>query len=159
MCGYISGVAFHGVLKPAHECTVESGQLLGVACSLKWRLMLGSPMVAPVILMMYIFTQPESPRWSIGRGLDLNAAGKPHEAKMCFQEAFAAFVKLRHTKLQAARDMFLVYHQLANEKEVLKHSRARSKWYKKGVFELVTQPRNRKAFVASLTCMFAQQFW
>ena len=57
--------------------------------------------------------------------------------------------------------MFLIYHLLEREQEAVKHARRDpdKKWVEKGVFELVTIRRNRRALVASLTCMFAQQFW
>lgn len=168
MCGYVAGVAFQNVLntdcpKPSASNPIlepaETSKLLGVGCSLKWRLMIGSPLVAPIILMMYVFTQPESPRWSIGKGHECMAKGKIQRARSHYQEAFEALVKLRHTKIQAARDMFLVYYQLKEQKKAMELHRRNASWYEKGVFELLTNRRNRRAFIASLTCMFAQQFW
>lgn len=163
MCGYIAGAAFQNVLTSESDCRLSSSshdsRLLGTGCSLKWRLMLGSPMVAPVILMMYIFTQPESPRWLIGRGHKLEDNNQIAKAKKLYQEAFDALLRLRYTKLQAARDMFLLYHQLEKQRNELKKDRENARWFNNSVFELVTDPRNRRAFLASLICMFAQQFW
>lgn len=165
MCGYISGVAFRSVLTDASKCQygLPDIDMLGIGCSLKWRLMLGSPVVAPIVLMMYIFTQPESPRWLVGRGHILRIKPDPDrhadKAKSNYRDAFEGLIKLRHTKLQAARDMFLIYWQLLRQAEAMEIHRKNNKWYENGVFELLTNARNRRAFVASLTCMFAQQFW
>lgn len=170
MCGYLSGIAFHGVLGD-DTGTVDPDQgiqsaLLGVNCSLKWRLMIGSPCVAPCIVLLYIFTQPESPRWLIARGhgnyqpVDDNPERNAY-AQRCYREAFETFLRLRHTKLQAARDMFLVYHQLNDERREVKdrNEKQHIPFYRKNAFELVSVRRNRRALIASLTCMFAQQFW
>jgi MFS family permease len=126
-----------------------------------WRYMLASPMVAPIILAMYIFTQPESPRWTIAKGHEARDGENASRAKAYYQQAFDALVALRHTKVQASRDLFLIYYLLENEKEEVKAVRMdpNKSWYQKGVFELFTKRRNRRALTANLICMFAQQFW
>lgn len=142
MLGTISGVAFHNVGKN------------------NWRFILASPMVAPIILAAYIYTQHESPRWLIHRGHQFARDEKPNSAKVEYQKAWEAFQKLRLNDLQASRDMFDVFHRLRNERQEL--SRASDtpgrRWKRKGFLELLTVPRNRRATIASLVCMFAQQF-
>lgn len=163
MLGYITGVALRNVGAATDDCpaTAESSTLLAAPCSLRWRLMIGSPMVAPILLMLYIFTLPESPRWLIAKGHRLRQNEKlPKRAKPYYKEAFEGLIKLRHTKLQAARDMFLIYHLLEREQQMVTLERDNAtRWYQGTAFQLVSIRRNRRALIASLTCMFAQQFW
>lgn len=163
MLGYLAGVAFRNVGAAIDQChsNKDSATLLATSCSLRWRLMIGSPMVAPVLLMLYIFTQPESPRWLIAKAHRLRTnEGLKKRAKPYYKEAFAGLMKLRHTKLQAARDMFLIYHLLELEQDMVRKERDKAtRWYQKTAFQLISIRRNRRALIASLTCMFAQQFW
>ena len=146
MLGYLPGVAFQSVDTHAN---------------MNWKLMIASPMVAPIILAMYVYILPESPRWLVAKAHHARNDGKTELAKTLYHYAFEALVKLRHTKLQAARDMFLIYHLLETERKEVNDVRrdATKRWYKKGVFELLIFRRNRRALFASLICMFAQQFW
>ena len=115
--------------------------LLSVQCSLNWRLMLASPMVLPLIAAAYVFTLPESPRWLLL---------KARQGKTGYYEkAFRSLCRLRHSRLQAARDLFLMHHLLDGE-EKIKQNRNR-------FVELWSVGRNRRALVASLTVMFLQQ--
>lgn len=127
MCGYISGVIF--------------------AESENWRLVIGSPCIFPVVVCAYVYTLPESPRWL------LQAARRSKDQKSrqkLYQKAWRSFERLRRSKIQAARDMFLVYHMLENEEKIRsQHNR---------FAELFTNPRNRRAIVASTICLFFQQF-
>ena len=163
MLGYLTGVALRNVGAAAEVCypTADSTKLLATPCSLKWRLMIGSPAVAPILLMLYIFTLPESPRWLIAKGHRLRCNERlPKTARRYYKEAFEGLMKLRHTKLQAARDMFLIYHLLEREQQMVSHERDNARrWYQSIAFQLVSIRRNRRALIASLTCMFAQQFW
>lgn len=96
----------------------------------------------PIIVVLYIYTQPESPRWLLRQA---------HLGKTCnYESAFLALCRLRHTKLQAARDLFLINYQLKEENRIRKTQ--------KPFLELFTTARNRRAFIASVTCMFFQQF-
>lgn len=160
MLGYLTGVALGNVGADCPD-TAESSTLLTTPCSLRWRLMIGSPMVAPILLMLYIFTLPESPRWLIAKGHRLRCNERlPTRAKPYYREAFEGLIKLRQTKLQAARDMFLIYHLLEREQQMVTHERDNAtRWYQGTAFQLVSIRRNRRALIASLTCMFAQQFW
>lgn len=163
MLGYLTGVALQKVGAAVDDCSSDSDQqkLLAPPCSLRWRLMIGSPMVAPILLMLYIFTQPESPRWLIAKGHRLRRNERlVNRAKSYYTNAFEGLIKLRHTELQAARDMFLVYHLLEKEQDMVTKERDRAtRWYHHLVFHLVVIRRNRRALIASLSCMFAQQFW
>lgn len=146
MLGYIAGVAFAGINDGANRTICpEDGNatlLLSARCSLNWRLMLASPMVLPLIVVAYIYTLPESPRWLLMK------ARKGNRGK--YEEAFMALCKLRYTKLQAARDLFLINHLLEGEDQIFKDT--------KPFTELFTVGRNRRALTASVICMFLQQF-
>lgn len=144
MCGYIAGVVLAGVREGANKdiCNAEAGNLLSAQCSLNWRLMLASPMILPLFVVAYIFTLPESPRWLLMK------ARKGNKKK--YEEAFEALCKLRHTKLQAGRDLFLIDHLLEGEDEIMKQQRP--------FLELFTLGRNRRALIASVITMFLQQF-
>lgn len=144
MLGYIAGVIFRNVLQgDSKTCLPDASRerLLSVQCSLNWRLMLASPMLLPLIAAAYVFTLPESPRWLLL---------KARQGKTAYYEkAFRSLCKLRHSRLQAARDLFLMHHLLDGE-EKIKQNRNR-------FVELWTVDRNRRALVASLTVMFLQQ--
>jgi MFS family permease len=166
MLGYLAGVALGGIVPGGTEAChsiATNDTLLAKGCSLNWRLILGSPMIAPIVLAMYIYTQPESPRWLIAKGHKYKLEGGKKEAisRARYMSAWNALVKLRHEDVQAARDMFLMYHLLEMEQREVKEDRRikKTKWYQKGVLELVTVNRNWRALRASLICMFAQQFW
>ena len=67
-------------------------------------------------------------------------------------EAFKSFCRLRNSELQAARDLYYVHCQLAEEMQVLKGSNYFSRF-----MELFTIPRVRRATLASFVVMIAQQ--
>ncbi|KAI4282916.1 MAG: hypothetical protein L6R38_002581 [Xanthoria sp. 2 TBL-2021] len=145
MLGYVAGVAFRSVLDGGSDgCSNDRpvGILLGIRCSLNWRLMLASPMILPLVAVAYVYTLPESPRWLLSNARQ----GKTQN----FEGAFSALCKLRHTRLQAARDLFLMDHLLDNEEHIKQNHNI--------FFELWSVPRNRRALVASLILMFFQQF-
>jgi hypothetical protein len=101
-------------------------------------------MVLPLIVAAYVYTLPESPRWL------LNRAHKKGEGKR-YEEAFDSLVRLRPTRLQAARDLFLIHHELL---ELDKVATGRPKW---PLTTLFTDGRSARALLASVTCMFFQQ--
>ncbi|GAA6059574.1 hypothetical protein JCM10212_000630 [Sporobolomyces blumeae] len=103
---------------------------------LNWRLMLGSASFPAFIVMVQVFFVPESPRWLIGRGR--------------YVEAYNALCRLRHTKLQAARDLFMINALLEEEANIATGRSA--------IVELFSVPRNRRAALASGIVMFMQQF-
>ena len=149
MLGYIAGVIFRNVLEgDSTTCTDYNATpqptkdfLLSFQCSLNWRLMLASPMVLPLIAAAYVFTLPESPRWLLLKARQGKTA--------YYAKAFDSLCDLRHSNLQAARDLFLIHHLLDGE-EAIKKGRNR-------FFELWSVDRNRRALIASLTVMFLQQ--
>ncbi|KAF9264194.1 hypothetical protein L218DRAFT_926497 [Marasmius fiardii PR-910] len=104
---------------------------------LNWRLMLGSAGVPALLLAAQVYFCPESPRWYMLKGR--------------YRDAFNSLARLRHTKLQAARDIFYIHVLLEAEKDINAHRRNR-------FFELFTVPRNRRATAASFIVMFMQQF-
>ena len=69
-----------------------------------------------------------------------------------YPKAFRSLLRLRHSELQAARDMYLVHVQLELEKSIV---RADSFFRRFG--ELFSIPRVRRATMASGTVMLAQQ--
>ena len=144
MLGYIAGVIFRDVLQgDSAICDPRSSRetLLSVQCSLNWRLMLASPMLLPLIAAAYVFTLPESSRWLLL---------KARQGKVeYYEKAFRSLCKLRHSRLQAARDLFLMHHLLDGE-EKIKQNRNR-------FVELWSVDRNRRALVASLIVMLLQQ--
>eukprot|EP00918_Siedleckia_nematoides_P069654 GHVU01151896.1.p1 GENE.GHVU01151896.1~~GHVU01151896.1.p1 ORF type:complete len:615 (+),score=34.93 GHVU01151896.1:263-2107(+) len=103
---------------------------------LAWRLMLGSTVVAPVIVCGMIYFAPESPRWYMSKGR--------------VAEAFEAIRRLRFCDLQAARDLYYMAELLAIEK-----SQTEGRNLLKDMF---TVPRVRRAAQASGLVMFMQQF-
>lgn len=145
MCGYIAGVVLAGVRDGMNTdiCNAKAQNLLSSQCSLNWRLMLASPMVLPLFVVAYVFTLPESPRWLLKKA-------RKDKSQKKYEEAFEALCKLRHTKLQAARDLFLIDHLLAGEEQIMEQQRP--------FFELFTEGRNRRALTASVITMFLQQF-
>lgn len=69
-----------------------------------------------------------------------------------YQDAFASFVRLRNSEIQAARDMYYVHCQLVEEFKILKGSNYVSRFT-----ELFTIPRIRRATLASWVVMIGQQ--
>lgn len=104
--------------------------------------MLASPMILPLIVCIYIYFVPESPRWLLAK------AQQGDEEK--YQKAFAALCSLRYTKIQAARDLFTIHHALKAQREKMKMV--------KPLRELFTVGRNRRALTASVLVMIFQQF-
>lgn len=110
-------------------------------------------MVAPVVLALYIFTQPESPRWLLAKAHKIEDKKK---ASKYYRSVFHSLTRLRDCQLLAARDMLLIHYRLLIEDKL--QSEADTAWYKRGVYELFSIRRNRRAMVASLILMFFQQF-
>ncbi|KAL2014458.1 hypothetical protein VTN00DRAFT_1983 [Thermoascus crustaceus] len=103
---------------------------------LNWRLMLGSAMFPAVLVCFFVFACPESPRWYMNKGR--------------YDKAYQAMCRLRHSRLQAARDVFYIHTLLEAESNM--------KLGQNKVLELITVPRNRRALIASEIVMFMQQF-
>ncbi|GAA5943845.1 hypothetical protein JCM1841_004365 [Sporobolomyces salmonicolor] len=126
MLGTVSSLAFYHVPEPT------SANITG----LNWRLMLGSACLPAFFVMAQVFFCPESPRWLIGRGR--------------YVDAYKSLCRLRHTKLQAARDLFMINALLEEEANIATGRSA--------IIELFAVARNRRAALASGIVMFMQQF-
>jgi hypothetical protein len=105
-------------------------------------------MVAPVLLAMYIYTQPESPRWLLAKAH--KTADKKKSAQY-YDRVFQSLKRLRNGKLLAARDMILIHYRLLKEDELRRE--AKTIWCRRGVYELFSIRRNRRAVTASLIVM------
>lgn len=121
-------------------------------------------MVAPFILFLLLFSQPESPRWHLQQAFKrLKRAGdtqyeEPNDrlednARRHFKKAYMALDTLRYNDLETGRDFFLLWYLL---KDKTKNSGMSSG--SKRMFDLVKKPRCYHAFTAGLTVMFLQQF-
>lgn len=102
-----------------------------------WRYQLGSAFI-PALPLMFIYLVPESPRWLM--------------RKKRYPKAFASLCRLRHSKLQAARDLYYVHVQLQLENQVVRGDNFFTR-----LIELFTVPRLKRATLASGTVMLAQQ--
>ena len=112
-----------------------------------------SQMIPPFILAMYIFNQPESPRWLLAKA---QKTGNKKRKSKYYKTVFQDLTKLRNSELLAARDMILMNYRLKKEEELRKL--ANTIWYRRGIYELFSKRRNRRAVTASLIVMFFQQF-
>lgn len=110
-------------------------------------------MIPPIVLAMYIFTQPESPRWLLAKAHKTEVRKKKSEY---YKRTFRDLTRLRNSELLAARDMILMNYRLLLEEQ--RRQDPATVWYRRGVYELFTIPRNRRALTASLIVMFFQQF-
>jgi sugar porter (SP) family MFS transporter len=126
MLGYIADLALYFV--PDH----------GIELGLNWRLMMGSAMLPAVVVCLFVYKCPESPRWYLTKGRH--------------SDAFASVCRLRYEKVQAARDLFYTHTLLTTEQEAMSMGTGRR------IKELFTIRRNRNAMVASQIVMFLQQF-
>ncbi|CEQ40022.1 SPOSA6832_01603 [Sporobolomyces salmonicolor] len=105
---------------------------------LNWRLMLGSACLPAIIVCAQVFFTPESPRWLMGQGK--------------WDKAWQSLLRLRRSPIQAAVDLYYTAKLLEVEDEIqanAKRSRA---------VQLIAEPRNRRAMLASTIVMFGQQF-
>ncbi|KAF8498008.1 general substrate transporter [Gautieria morchelliformis] len=107
--------------------------------SIAWRLQFGSAFIPAVPLVVGIYFCPaESPRWYMKKGR--------------YKEAYNSLCRLRNTPLQAARDLYYIHAQLAEESPIIGKSN-----YLTRFIELFTIPRVRRATLASFTVAIAQQ--
>lgn len=115
---------------------IVDAALIDVRPTLNWRLMLGSTVIAPILVCAQVYFCPESPRWYLKKN-------RP-------RDAYHSFLRLRPTKLQAARDLYYAHVNLEIEASL---KRGRNL-----VWEMFSVPRNRRAALASWIVMFMQQF-
>ncbi|KAI0070188.1 hypothetical protein K474DRAFT_895367 [Panus rudis PR-1116 ss-1] len=124
MLGYVMNLAFYHV--------PDSSGIRG----LNWRLMLGSAGFPALIILFQVYFCPESPRWLMSKGR--------------YDKAFQSLLRLRHTEIQASRDLYYIHVLLETEKEAYKETNR--------LVELFTVARNLRALLASTIVMFMQQF-
>ena len=110
-------------------------------------------MIPPIILVMYIYTQPESPRWLLAKAHKTENKKKKSDY---YKRTFHDLTRLRNSELLAARDMILMHYRLRKEEQ--RRQEPGTVWYQRGVYELLAIGRNRRALTASLIVMFFQQF-
>ena len=108
------------------------------AGQIAWRLQIGSAFIPAVPLLLGIYLCPESPRWYI----------KKHR----YSDAMRSLLRLRNSRVQAARDLFYIYAQLEEERSIVGETNFLIRAY-----ELFTVPRIRRATLAAFTVMIAQQ--
>lgn len=87
---------------------------------------------------MFIYLVPESPRWLM--------------RKKRYPAAYRSLCRLRHSELQAARDLYYVHVQLQLENQLVKGDN-----FFRRLIEIFTIPRLQRATLASGTVMLAQQ--
>jgi hypothetical protein len=103
-----------------------------------WRLQIGSAFIPAVPLLLGIYFCPESPRWYI--------------KKRRYNDAMKSLLRLRNSRLQAARDLFYIHAQLEAEKYIV----GETSFFRRA-YELFAVPRIRRATLAAFTVMIAQQ--
>ncbi len=102
-------------------------------------------MVLPLVVVAYVYTLPESPRVLLRNAHNASE----DKAPILYAKAFKALESLRNSKVQAARDLFLINHLLYEEQRMARRDR---------FLELFKDGRCRRALIASLITMFLQQF-
>ncbi|SPO23633.1 related to HXT5 - Hexose transporter with moderate affinity for glucose [Ustilago trichophora] len=135
-----------GALVMGWQLWTAFGIFLGFAANLAvadvgkiaWRLQLGSAFIPALPLAILIYFCPESPRWLM--------------KKNKYPQALRSLIRLRHNKIQAARDLYYIHVQLLEESKII-----RGETYVKRFAELFTIPRVRRATVGATTVMLAQQ--
>lgn len=122
MLGYVLCVAFI----PSDTMPVNTA----------WRLMLGSTVVAPVLVCVQVYFVPESPRWYIKKGK--------------ISKAYQSLQRVRSTKLQAARDLYYMATMIAINDEINKGHNP--------LTDIFKVARNRRALYASQLIMLCNNF-
>ncbi|KAM0427386.1 hypothetical protein ACHAQK_012101 [Fusarium lateritium] len=106
--------------------------VVGKTGDISWRLQLASAFIPAVPLVLGTWFCPESPRWYLKKGN--------------YTKAWQSLVKLRHTPLQAARDLYYIHSLLEQEEKLIHESGFSSS---SNVFtrfvELFAIPRIRKS--------------
>jgi Sugar (and other) transporter len=150
-CAILTNVSPADVMSLAFYHVKDTHNITG----LSWRLMLGSAGFPAIIVMAQVYLLPESPRWLMKKGR--------------YEEAFNSLLRLRNSKLQAARDLycraFLTCHPVnvltpypTKDIHVLLEEEKLVTRNRNLALELFTVPRNRRAALASFIVMYMQQF-
>ncbi|PWN22582.1 hypothetical protein BCV69DRAFT_246728 [Microstroma glucosiphilum] len=141
-----SPAAIRGALVMSWQLWTAFGIFLGFAANvivagagaITWRLQLASAFIPALPLAAMIYFCPESPRWLI--------------KKNRYPQAFRSLCRLRHNKIQAARDLYYIHAMIVEEAKIIK-----GETFIKRAIELFTIPRVRRATVASGVVMLGQQ--
>ncbi|KKA30873.1 hypothetical protein TD95_000741 [Thielaviopsis punctulata] len=142
-----SPAAIRGALVMSWQMWTAFGIFLGTAFNMavyhvshniNWRLMLGAPGIPAIPLLALIYLCPESPRWLMKKGR--------------YADAWKSIIQLRNDPILAARDMYNIHAQMQIENRII----VRGNYFKR-VVELFTIPRIRRANLAAVTVMLAQQ--
>ena len=129
-------------------------------------------MVAPAVLFFLMMSLPESPRWHLLKARLLEEQKPPADRLKIeeqYEHAFYALRTLRHTKIQAARDLFYIDswlrleelpetpHNPSEDRTDIDHgAKRRGTWFPY-TQALYRQPRCRRAMAAGLIVMSLQQ--
>ena len=129
-------------------------------------------MVAPVLLFFLMMSLPESPRWHLLKARRLERKHRPGnrlEIEKQYERAFYALRTLRHTKIQAARDLFYIdswlrleqppdsLQELADDRAGIGLVQLPWKLWFQNTQSLYREPRCRRAMIAGLIVMALQQ--
>lgn len=111
---------------------------------ISWRLQLASSFIPAVPLVLGTYFCPESPRWYVKKGKTL--------------KAWNSLLRLRHTRLQAARDLYYMEKLLEAEDDHIRNGglSVTSNMFTRFI-ELFKIPRIRRATWASGIVMIGQQ--
>ncbi|BEJ11812.1 hypothetical protein CspHIS471_0202720 [Cutaneotrichosporon sp. HIS471] len=145
-CAELSPARIRGALTMGWQLWTAFGIFLGFCANaavmntgkIAWRLQLGSAFIPAVPLTLFVYCCPESPRWLMKKGR--------------MMDAWKAMKRVRHTELQAARDLFYAYVLYSEEQKIVQGAT-----YFTRLVELFTIPRCRRATVAAGVVMLAQQ--
>ncbi|KAK8092546.1 MFS general substrate transporter [Apiospora kogelbergensis] len=132
-CGLMAGL----LLNLIFAATIKSNDIVV-------SLMLGSPFIPAVLLLIFIWSCPESPRFY----MQLNS--KNYNPKKAYEE----LRKIRGScELLALKDIYLL-HKTIEEEHRMQQDTQRRTW---GLFDLFTQTRLRNALISASTVALSQQ--
>ncbi|KAK5165370.1 uncharacterized protein LTR77_008899 [Saxophila tyrrhenica] len=143
----VSPASIRGGLVTSFQLWVAFGIMIGFSSNLvfkdigplAWRFQLAAAFAPAVPLFFLVWFVPESPRWLMKKGR--------------YQKAFAAFCRIRNSKLIAAREIFYAHCQIVAEDVAFE---GQSIWSR--AWELFSVPRIRRATFASAWIVISQQF-
>lgn len=117
---------------------------VGKTGNISWRLQYASAFIPAVPIVLGTWFCPESPRWYL--------------KKKRYEKAWKSLLRLRHTPLQAARDLYYIDCLLEQEEILVEEAglSVNTSMFTRFV-ELFTVPRIRRATWAAGIVMIAQQ--
>lgn len=137
---------YRGSLVSLYQFNIALGEVFGYAVAAMfvdvegtWRWMLGSSLVFSTILLIGVIFLPESPRWLMHKGREL--------------EAYTVWRKIRgFGKLEDKQEFFLMRH-LVEQEEVEEKGKHAYAWV-----DFFTVPRARRAIIFATLMVFLGQF-